>query len=83
MLWELNLKKNLQNDPECQMLEDALCLTFLEYQFDDLIADTEEEKIIKIVQKTWGKMSARGHKEALKLNLSEAALAMVQKALAN
>ena len=79
----LNLKKNLSNDPECQMLEDALCLTFLEYQFDALIADTDEEKIIKIVQKTWGKMSERGHEEALKLNLSAPAFAVVQKALAS
>jgi hypothetical protein len=80
---ELNLKKNLQNDRECQMLEDALCLTFMEYQFDALIAGTEEEKMIKIVQKTWGKMSESGHEEALKLNFSEVALAVVQKALAN
>ena len=80
---ELNLKKNLQDDPECQMLEDALCLTFMEYQFDDLIEDTEEEKMIKIVQKTWRKMSERGHEEALKLNFSESALAVVQKALAS
>lgn len=80
---ELNLKKNLRKDPECQTLEDALCLTFMEQQFDALIADTEEEKMIKIVQKTWGKMSDGGHQEALKLDLSKTALAIVQKALEN
>jgi len=80
---DLNLKKNLKNDPECQTLEDALCLAFMEHQFDDLIADTDEEKMIKIVQKTWGKMSEQGHEEALKLHLSESALAVVQKALAS
>ena len=79
---QLNLKMNLRADPECQVLEDALCLTFMEYQFDALIADTEEDKMIKIVQRTWGKMSERGHAEALKLNLSGSALAVVQKALA-
>ncbi len=78
---ELNLKKNIQNDPECQILEDALCLAFLEHQIDDLIAGTEGGKMLKIVQKTWGKMSERGHEEALKLNLSETALAVVQQAL--
>lgn len=78
---DFNLKKNLRKDAECQTLEDALCLTFMQYQMDDLIADTEEEKMVKIVQKTWGKMSERGHKEALKLDLSEAALTIVQKAL--
>jgi hypothetical protein len=79
---ELNLKKNLRKDAECQTLEDALCLAFMEHQFDDLIDDTEEEKMIKIVQKTWGKMSDRGHEEALKLDLSDKALVIVQKALA-
>lgn len=78
---ELNLKKNLSKDPECQTLEDALCLTFMEAQFDDLIAETEENKIIKIVQKTWGKMSELGHEHALKLPLSDAAKDTVIKAL--
>lgn len=78
----LNLKKGIKTDPECQTLEDALCLTFLQFQFDDLIADTESEKMLKIVKKTWAKMSERGHAEALKLSLSQTALAVVQKALA-
>lgn len=79
---ELNLKKNMRNDSECQTLEDALCLAFMEHQFDDLIDDTEESKMVKIVQKTWNKMSEQGHEEALKLALSDKALAIVQKALA-
>lgn len=78
----LNLKKGIKSDPECQILEDALCLTFMQFQFDALIADTEPEKMVRIVQKTWAKMSEQGHTEALKLDLSEAALAVVQKALA-
>ncbi|WP_018970182.1 DUF4202 domain-containing protein [Rubritalea marina] len=78
---ELNLKKNLRKDAECQCLEDALCLTFMEAQFDDLIADTEEDKMIKIVQKTWGKMSEAGHTAAFNLDLSDAAKSIVTKAL--
>lgn len=78
----LNLKKNLRKDPECQTLEDALCLAFMEHQFDALIEDTEEDKMVKIVQKTWGKMSEKGHAEALRLDLSDSALSIVQKALA-
>lgn len=79
---QLNLKQNLSSDRDCQTLEDALCLTFMQYQFDALIADTEEGKMIKIVQKTWGKMSEKGHAEALKLDLSVQGLAVVQNALA-
>ena len=78
----LNQKKNLKNDPECQTIEDALCLVFLQYQFDDLIADTDEEKMINILQKTWKKMSEQGHAAALKIDYSEQAQELVSKALA-
>ena len=77
----LNEKKNIKTDPESQTIEDALCLVFLQYQFDKLIEGTEEEKIISIVQKTWKKMSAQGHNAALKLPYSEAAQAILAKAL--
>lgn len=77
----LNHKRNLKSDAECQTLEDALCLVFLEYQFDDLIATTDHDKMVKIVQKTWGKMSDRGHEEAVKMSLSEAGKAIIEVAL--
>src|SRR5438093_12396771 len=41
----LNLKKNFPQDPESRVLEDALCLVFLERQFADLAAKTTEEKM--------------------------------------
>ncbi|MBK1855372.1 DUF4202 domain-containing protein [Verrucomicrobiaceae bacterium 5K15] len=78
----LNQKKNLKTDADCQTLEDALCLVFLEHQFDDLIADTEEEKMIRIVQKTWAKMSPRGHEAAQELDYSPEAAELLTKALA-
>lgn len=67
----LNLKKNFPTDPESRVLEDALCLVFLERQFTELAAKTTEEKIITALQKSWGKMTPAGHAEALKLNYSE------------
>lgn len=79
---DLNLKKNLKTDPECQTLEDALCLVFLEHQFDALIADTEEEKMLGIVRKTWAKMSPHGHEAAKSLPFSEQAQAVLEKSLA-
>lgn len=69
----LNLKKDLLKDPDCQSLEDALCLVFLEHQFDDLIASTEAAKMQRIVKKTWAKMSPDGHREAQKIVYSPAA----------
>lgn len=66
----LNLKKNLTSDPDCQTLEDALCLVFLKYQFNALIAHTDQEKMVRIVQKTWAKMSEQGQTEAQKIDFS-------------
>ena len=64
---ELNLKKNLGQDPELQILEDALCLVTLQYQLTDLIRKTDPEKMVSILQKTWKKMSAQARDEAARL----------------
>lgn len=77
----INLKQGLGKDPEVQVIEDALCLVFLEEQFDDLIAKTEEAKMISIIQKTWKKMSEQAQQEALRLNLSEEGARMIKLAL--
>ena len=78
----LNQKKNLRTDTDCQTLEDALCIVFLRYQFDDLINDTEHEKMISIVQKTWAKMSPNGHALALKIPFSSEGKKVIDEALA-
>ena len=78
---KINLKQNLRSNPETQVMEDALCLSFLEHEYVEFSAKHDDEKVIDIVQKTWGKMSEQGHAEALKLELSDKALAIVQKAL--
>ena len=78
---DLNQKKNLKSDPDCQTLEDALCLVFLEHQFDLLIENTEEGKMLRIVQKTWAKMSERGQKTAAQLDFSELAAGVLKRAL--
>jgi hypothetical protein len=56
----LNLKKQLRSDVDCQTLEDALCLTFLELGLDALIAKHEEPKLLGILRKTAAKMSEAG-----------------------
>jgi len=78
----LNLKRNFKSDPECQMLEDALCLVFLKYQFDALIENTDQEKMVRIVKKTWAKMSVAGHEVALKISYSSEGRAVLAEALA-
>jgi hypothetical protein len=65
---ELNLKKNLGQDPELQTLEDALCLVTLQYQLTDLVRKTDPDKMVGILQKTWKKMSAQARDEATRLS---------------
>lgn len=77
----LNLKKNFPTDPDSRILEDALCLVFLEYQFADLVNKSTEEKVINALQKSWAKMSPNGQAEALKLPCAPREKALLEKAL--
>jgi hypothetical protein len=74
-------KEKLKADPEMQMLEDVVCLVFLESYFADFAAKHDEEKVIGILRRTWKKMSPRGHAAALELQLSPEARQLVGKAL--
>ena len=76
-------KKQLKKNEETQTLEDVICLVFLEHYFDPFAAKHPEEKTIDIIQKTWRKMSEKGHKAALKLPLSQSALNLVSKAISS
>jgi hypothetical protein len=79
---DLNLKKNFPADPECRLLEDALCLVFLEFQLTDLAAKTDDDKVVNALKKSWEKMTEAARAEALKLNYGEREKALIQKALA-
>src|SRR5215472_15418390 len=50
---DLNLKKNFPNDPEGRVLEDALCLVFLEHQLGELANKTSDEKVVNALKKSW------------------------------
>lgn len=63
------------------MLEDVACLVFLDDQFEDFEKGYDEEKIVTILRKTWGKMSEKGHELALQIKMSEKAKGLVAKAL--
>lgn len=78
---DLNLKKGLKSDSDCQTMEDALCLVFLEKQFANFSAKTDEEKMVEILQKSWAKMSEAGRQAALGLDLDEPQKRLVEKAL--
>jgi hypothetical protein len=76
-------KERLKQDAEAQVLEDVVCLVFLENWFADFSRQHEPDKIVDIVGKTWKKMSPAGHRAALALaeSLPDDAKALVERAL--
>lgn len=75
-------KEKLKSNNDSQTLEDVACLVFLQYYFDEFAAKHTEEKIIRIVQLTWRKMSVQGQEIALSLTLPPHLAQLVGKALA-
>ena len=77
----LNLKENFPNEAEGRVLEDALCLVFLEHQLADLASKTTEDESINALQKAWQKMTAAARAQALKLPYVPRQRALLEKAL--
>lgn len=75
------LKKNLKSDDEVQIMENALCLVFLEFQYEEFISKHDEEKVIRILRKSWKKMSEPGRSAATTLSYSATGQALLTKAL--
>ncbi|NRA70721.1 MAG: DUF4202 domain-containing protein [Gammaproteobacteria bacterium] len=76
-------KKNIKSNNDTQLMEDAACLVFLEFQFKDFVEGiASDEKVIRIVQKTWVKMSEQAHQFALQLSYSDQELTLIKQALA-
>ena len=75
-------KEDLKQDEETQVLEDVACLVFLDDQFEAFEKEHDEDKIIKILQKTWGKMTEKGHELALQIPMSGRPQELIAKALA-
>ena len=78
---DLNLKKNFPADADCRVLEDALCLVFLEFQFTALAAKSDDEKMINALRKSWEKMTGAARAEALKLKFGEREKNLIARAL--
>jgi hypothetical protein len=78
---DLVLKKHFPDDPESGVLEDALCLVFLEFQFAELAAKSDDDKMINALRKAWGKMTEAARGEALKLSYSQREKALLERAL--
>lgn len=78
---QLIRKEDLKNNEDTQILEDVACLVFLDDQFEAFEKSHDEEKIIGILRKTWGKMSEKGHELALQIPMSDSSKELIGKAL--
>ncbi|WP_111307298.1 DUF4202 domain-containing protein [Confluentibacter sediminis] len=74
-------KKLIKKDDGSQALEDVICLVFLDYYFEEFAEKHDDEKLIDILQKTWKKMSEKGHAAALKIPYSNKSLALIKQAI--
>lgn len=74
-------KQGLGHDPEVQVIEDGLCLVFLETQLAALAGRTDREKMLDILRKTWRKMSPAAHKHALALTFAPEEHSLIREAL--
>ncbi len=74
-------KKLLKKNEETQTLEDVICLVFLTYYLAPFALKHPVDKTIAILQKTWHKMSEKGHEAALKLPLSKKSGKLLAKAV--
>jgi len=73
-------KRGLKTDPDVQLMEDVICLVFLEHYFHDFAQKHTEEKLIPIVQKTWKKMTSKAHEAALAFDYAPEDLGVIQMA---
>lgn len=75
-------KKDLAADPQTQTLEDALCLVFLETQFEEMHRKTPDATLREVLRKAWKKMSESARAIAQQLPLKEEAKAFLRESLA-
>lgn len=76
----LVLKKELNRNADTQVLEDIICLVFVQYYLDEFAAKHEDEKIIDILRKTMKKMSPKAIEEVGKISVSEKIKSLIHQA---
>ncbi len=80
---QIILKKRIKVDADVQTMENALCLVFLEFQFEDFRKKytDEPEKMVNILHKSLLKMDTHGHNFALRVSYSDDGLSLISQAL--
>jgi hypothetical protein len=74
-------KEALSTDRDVQIHEDALCLVFLESQFDELSDQLGDDHMVEVLVKTLRKMSPAGIDAAVTIPLSDRGARLLQRAV--
>jgi hypothetical protein len=77
----LLLKKELSTNEDTQVLEDVVCLVFIEHYLEDFAAQHDDDKVVEILRKTIKKISPRCLTEASNLKVSERIQGLLLKAV--
>ena len=77
---QIVLKRKLKADQDVQTMENALCLVFLEFQYEAFWPQ-HTDKIVDILRKSLKKMDAEGHRYALALNYAAQGKHYIEEAL--
>lgn len=76
----LVLKKELFTNTDTQLLEDVICLVFIEFYIETFAAKHDDDKVVDIIKKTLKKMSSKGIDAALKISVSKKIASLIQQA---
>lgn len=74
-------KRCLQTNREVQFLEDAACLIFIEHHLLEFAKEHRDQKVVRIIQKTWDKMTEQGHREVYAIALPDEVHALLDKVM--
>lgn len=77
----LLLKKELFTNADTQLLEDVVCLVFIEFYLEDFASRHDDEKVVDILRKTLRKMSERAKMTASEIHLSEKIHSLIKRAI--
>jgi hypothetical protein len=74
----LVLKKELHTNADTQLLEDVVCLVFIEFYLDDFAAKHDDEKVVAIIRKTLKKMSPAAIAATSQISVSTKIQSLIQ-----
>ena len=74
-------KERLRTDQWARLLEDVACLVFLDHYFEPFASTQDRPDMVRILRKTWRKMSRAARREALLISYSSGCASLIKEAL--